>query len=39
MIYHANEFTDKFEIRKMIGIDERTWIDLERIVICIGIFK
>ena len=36
---HGNESTDKLEIMQVIWVDKRGWIDLETIVVLVGIFK
>jgi hypothetical protein len=37
--YHSNEPPDELEIQQMIWIDVRGWVNLQAVVVLIGVFK
>ena len=36
---HGNKSADKLEVMQMVRVDKRGWINLETIVVLVGIFK
>jgi len=37
--YHCNEPPDELEILQMIWIDVRGWVNLQAVIVLIGVFK